>query len=122
MILEIDEQILRDFPEKNLKVYFYQAGCEGTKIHITWDFQMDDCEFISLHGKNIYFEAKQKSQLDGGKILKKTSSGNGHTSYEKYIFISPKVQSRCGCATSFSFDKKLIDTQKLKTLQGLFKK
>ncbi len=122
MIFEIDKQIVEKFSENDIKVYFYTSGCEWTKINLTPDFEKTNLESFSLHGKTIYFEIKDKNKLEGAKILKKVDTGTGHKSNDKYLFISPKVESRCGCATSFSFEKKLIDKNKLKTLQWLFKK
>ena len=105
------------FSENEIKVHFYSSGCEGTKVNITSDFEKTNLENFALHGKTIYFESQDKDKLDGAKILKKVDTGKGHQSNDKYLFISPKVESRCGCATSFSFEKKLIDKSKLKTLQ-----
>ncbi|MGE4444287.1 MAG: hypothetical protein AB7E37_04815 [Candidatus Altimarinota bacterium] len=122
MIFEVDKQILEKFSENDIKVHFYTSGCEGTKVNLTSDFEKTNLESFALHGKTIYFESQDKDKLEGAKILKKVDTGKGHQSDDKYLFISPKVESRCGCATSFSFEKKLIDKNKLKTLQGLFKK
>ena len=47
-----------------------------------------------------------------------------HTGQEKtrYIFSNPKVEDRCGCGTSFAFEKKVpkIDLEKLKLLRERF--
>lgn len=123
MIFEIDQKILETFEGSDIKVYFYASGCEGTKVHLTSDFEKTNLESFSLWGKNIYYEKNDSENLNWAKILKKLdNSWTWHKNNDKYLFISPKVQSRCGCATSFSFEKKLIDKSKLKTLQGIFKK
>ncbi len=122
MIFEIDQKILENFTSNDIKVFFYNSGCEWTKINLTTEFDKTNLENISIHGRNIYFEISDKQKLDWAKILKKIDTGNWHSNNHKYLFISPKVESRCWCATSFSFEKKLIDKNKLKTLQWLFKK
>lgn len=123
MIFEIEKNILDTFPTHDIKVYFYASGCEWTKINLTSEFDIWTLEYISLHGKNIYFENSDAQKLDGSKIFKKPDNATKwHQNNEKYLFVSPKVQSRCWCATSFSFEKKLIDKSKLRTLQWLFKK
>ncbi len=49
-----------------------------------------------------------------------------HTGKQKirYILTSDAVKERCGCGSSFSFEKHIpqIDTQKLKNLKANFKK
>jgi len=40
----------------------------------------------------------------------------------KWLFSSEKVQDRCECGSSFSFEKKLVDSSKFSKLQELFGK
>ena len=120
MKLTIDINIIKWFEKENIKVYFYESGCEGTKVALTQDFDMAGLEYTKVLWKNIYFDPKDAPNLDGGKILPKPDKSEGHASDEKYIFLSPKIKSRCGCATSFSFENKLIDSNKLKKLKKIF--
>lgn len=122
MILDIDQKILTSFKEKDIKIYFYDAGCEWTKVNFSSEFEKAGLENISLLGKNIFFEWKDSDKLDGAKILPKVSDNSQHSQNDKYLFLSPKIQSRCSCATSFSFEKKLIEKSKLEKLKWAFKK
>jgi len=123
MNLNINKEILEKFSSKDIKVYFFGSGCEWTKINLTIDFDKTWLEFIEIDWKNIYFEAKDKSNLDLWKIVLKPKTDNIHSKDdEKYIFLSEKIKSRCGCSTSFSFENKLIDKNKLSKLKAVFKK
>ncbi len=122
MKFAIDSKILSSFPTTDIKIFFYNSWCEGTKIDLTSDFETKDLEKIEISGKNIYFSPEDGKNLDGGKVIPKTSNVEGHGGKAKYLFISPKIQSRCGCATSFSFQRKLIDTEKINRLKGVFTK
>lgn len=122
MNLNIDEKILKSFKEKELKVYFYESGCEGTKINFETNFEKDWLDFIELFNVKIFFERKDKENLNEWKIILKIENNWWHSNEDKYIFLSDKIKSRCGCATSFSFENKLIDSNKLKKLKMIFKK
>lgn len=121
MILEIDKSILVKFPWE-IKVFFYEAWCEWTKVNITADFEINWLLSIEINWKKVYFEKKDESNLDWGKILPKWEWDSKHSQNDKYLFISPKIKWRCGCATSFSFERKLIDKEKLNKLKSVFKK
>jgi len=124
MLFEIGENILAQFPEKKLKVFFYTAGCEWWKIDITSDFDTDGLEYFSYLWKEIYYTKEDTEKLEGGKILLKPAKKSEEFSKHaptKYMFLSPKVESRCGCATSVAFEKKLLPSVKLKNLRKIFK-
>gem|GEM_PF-4063666 len=74
--------------------------------------------------KEIYYSKEDAEKLNGGKILlkitKKSEENSPHTP-SKYMFLSPKVQSRCSCATSVAFEKKLLPSIKLKNLRKIFR-
>lgn len=122
MNLHIEQKILDTFNSNDIKIYFYESWCEWTKINFWADFDKTGLEFITVSGKDIYFEQKDKENLDGWKIVSKIDTNWWHSTHEKYIFLSEKIKSRCGCATSFSFEKKLIDKNKLNKLKIAFKK
>ena len=56
------------------------------------------------------------------KIREKSDNPHLQWAREKYIFSNPKIQDRCGCGTSFSFEKKVpkIDLEKLRLLKDRF--
>ncbi|MGB2111463.1 MAG: hypothetical protein ACPHY8_06730 [Patescibacteria group bacterium] len=58
------------------------------------------------------------------KIREKSDNPHLQGVKDKYIFSNPKIQDRCGCGTSFSFEKKVpkIDLEKLRLLKDRFKK
>lgn len=122
MILEIDEKILESFKENDLKVFFYKSGCEWTKINLTDEFEKDWLECFSYNQKNIFYQKADEINLNWWKILLKPNDNKWHATKDKYIFISPKIKSRCWCATSFSFENKLISKDKLNKLKIVFKK
>lgn len=121
MNLEIEKNILDKF-WREIKVFFYEAWCEWTKINITEDFKKDWLSFFELNWKKIFYEKKDENNLDWWKIFSKTETNSEHSQNDKYLFISPKIKWRCGCATSFSFERKLIDKDKLNKLKNAFKK
>lgn len=120
MLFKIDQKILESFSSSDLKVFFFKSGCEGTKIDITDEFDTSWLESIEIWGKNIYFSLEDGHKLEWGNIVPKTSSVEWHGWKAKYLFVSPKVESRCGCATSFSFERKLIAKDKLSKLKAAF--
>lgn len=111
MNLIIDENILKTFNKKDLKVFFYESWCEKTKINISDDFEKNWLESFVLWEKNIFFEEKDKNFLIDWKII---LNQNG-----KYLFLSPKVKKRCSCASSFSFENNLISQKHLKDLSKI---
>jgi hypothetical protein len=58
------------------------------------------------------------------KIREKSDNPHLQGAKDKYIFSNPKIQDRCGCGTSFSFEKKVpkIDLDKLRLLKDRFGK
>ena len=122
MNISIDKNILDSFNSNDIFVYFYKSGCEWTKINFLEDFDRSELKFLKVWEKIIYYKDSDEEKLDWWKIVLKTNENNQwHENNDKYLFISPKVKSRCSCATSFSFENKLIDSNKLKKLKKIFK-
>lgn len=129
-MLQLDKIFLKHLQEtwaKKIKVFFYEAGCSGTKIDVAVDdFDTNDLMCISplQEGIKIYIEPKDEENLDGARITRVVKAD--HTGQEKirYIFSNEKILERCGCGTSFSFEKKAprIDLEKLQELRNNFKK
>lgn len=122
MNLHIDPKIIQNFQKKPLKVYFFESGCEWTKVNIIDDFDRGNLLQVHIGWVEVFYDAKDALHLENGKILLKTSDTEWHGSDDKYIFLSEQIKSRCGCATSFSFENKLINSTKLKMLKKAFKK
>lgn len=114
---------------KKIKLFFFWGGCSGTKLDVVEEFEIDASLFLT-GGHNypfdIYVEEKDKEKFDGAIItkLEKIDPKNPHLAGGKiaYIFTNEKVKERCGCGTSFSFEKKKVkwDIEKLKKLKGSF--
>ena len=107
---------------EKLKVFFYEAGCSGNKVDMTTEFEVTD-DLEKLEGKyqfDIYVETKDKKNLENARITKVVKAD--HTGKEKirYIYSSDDVLDRCGCGTSFAFEKKKpkINLEKLKNLKS----
>ncbi|MDD2891431.1 MAG: hypothetical protein PHQ95_00530 [Candidatus Gracilibacteria bacterium] len=95
-------------------ISFIQGGCSGTKVSIETEFDRTGLVGSQItEGLTAYYRKEEQVALEQGRI----TSVN-----EKWIFSSDKVQDRCGCGSSFSFEKKLIDSKKLTKLQGIFGK
>jgi Fe-S cluster assembly iron-binding protein IscA len=113
----IDKNSIQSFLEKdihNIFISFIQSGCAGTKISVETEF--DSVGLVSspiVDGLIAFYRQEEQEVLESGHITFVKG---------KWLFSSEKVQDRCGCGSSFSFEKKLIDTNKLTKLQGLFGK
>jgi Fe-S cluster assembly iron-binding protein IscA len=123
-------QFEKDWVEK-IKVFFYEAGCSGTKVDIVTDFEVTDDLTLALsweergqYGFDIYVEKKDKEKFESSRVTRVVTAD--HTGEEKvrYVFSSEQVLDRCGCGTSFGFEKPVpkIDLEKLKSLRERFRK
>lgn len=124
--------MLQDFETrqvKKIKLFFFWGGCSGTKLDVAETFEIDASLFLA-EGHNypfdVYVEMKDKEKFEWAIItkLEKKDPKNPHLTGGKtaYIFTNEKVKERCGCGTSFSFEKKKVkwDIEKLKKLKGSF--
>lgn len=127
--IKLDKNTVSLLDEKNtekIKIFFYDSGCSWTKVDISEDFVVDKSlvEVENNYKFKIYLEKKDLNKFEDCNITKTVSSD--HTGKEKvrYIFSSNKVKNRCGCGSSFSFDKKepKFNLDKLKDLKNNFKK
>lgn len=147
-MIKIDKKTLLEFQEnwvKKIHVFFYEAGCSGTKVDIETDFDEKDLELVAIfpeldekakpvnnpplegEGIKVFIKSEDTEKFDGAMVTKiREKSDNPHLqgAKDKYIFSNPKIQDRCGCGTSFSFEKKVpkIDLEKLRFLKDRFKK
>ena len=147
-MIKIDKKTLVEFHQagvKKIHVFFYEAWCSWTKVDIETDFDETDLELVAVfpdldsewkpvnnpplkwEGIEVYIKLENKEQFDGAMVTKiREKSDNPHlqSKKDKYIFSNPKIQDRCGCGTSFSFEKKVpkIDLEKLRLLKDRFGK
>ncbi len=134
-MLKIDKKTIQQFQDKKVEkllVFFYEAGCSGTKVNISTEFEIsDDLHYCvdltaveNTPGIPVYVKNEEKEKFEWAIITRSVKAD--HTGKEKirYIFSNPKVLDRCGCGSSFSFEKKVpkIDLEKLRLLKGRFRK
>ena len=135
-MLQLDSKTITQLEAEGiekLKVFFYTAGCSGKKVDMTTDFDITD-DLISLPlakgvpdegggGIICYVPKFDYKYLENARITKVVKAD--HTGKEKirYIYSSDDVLDRCGCGTSFGFEKKIpkIDLSKLKDMKKNFK-
>ena len=79
-------------------------------------------ERIQEWGIKIYTPKTDIQHLQDGRLTRTIKAD--HTGKEKirFIFTSNEIQDRCGCGTSFAFEKKKpkIDFEKLKNMKANF--
>lgn len=132
-MLKLSQNIINDLEEKKvekIKIFFYTSWCAWTKIDLVEnDFEINE-DLVCLekfYNFDIYIEKKDFEKLDNSIITRlevKKNEENEHLKWKKYkyIFTNEKIKERCGCWTSFSFEKKKpkIDLEKLKNLKNKF--
>ncbi len=143
-MLQLDPKTITELETagvEKLKVFFYEAGCSGNKVDMTSEFELTD-DLIEIlptpnpsltggansspvrgrlgGGIKIYCPKSDYEYLKNARITKVVKAD--HTGKEKirYIYSSDDVEDRCGCGTSFAFEKKKpkIDLEKLKNLKS----
>lgn len=127
-MLELDKKFLKELQDawvQKLKVFLYQAGCSGTKVSVETEFELDETlELLESNFSQVYTPKTDLIHLQNGRITRTIKAD--HTGQEKvrYIFTSEEIQDRCGCGTSFAFEKKKpkIDLEKLRAMRENFKK
>ena len=124
-MLQLDSKTITQLEAEGiekLKVFFYTAGCSGKKVDMTTDFEVDEnlIQIESCWSFDLYVETLDKEKLENARITKVVKAD--HTGKEKirYIYSSDDVLDRCGCGTSFGFEKKVpkIDLSKLRNLKN----
>ena len=134
-MLTLDKKTVTDFKNKwvkKIKVFFFSGGCSGTKIDIvTDDFEVNDnLRFaLSLDDKgkypfDIYVEKQDFEKFEFATITRLVKADHTGEAKPRYIYTNDAILDRCGCGTSFSFEKKKpkINLAKLKTLKIDIKK
>jgi Fe-S cluster assembly iron-binding protein IscA len=127
-MLTLDNKFLAELQDtwvQKLKVFLYQAGCSGNKVGVETEFEIqEDLERVESNFSWIYIPKIDTEHLQNGRLTRTVKAD--HTGLEKirYIFTSEEIQERCGCGTSFAFEKKKpkIDLEKLRKMRENFKK
>ncbi|MDD2916667.1 MAG: hypothetical protein PHH70_02370 [Candidatus Gracilibacteria bacterium] len=113
----LDTNSIRSFLDADIHeifISFTSGGCAGTKVSVETKFDRTGLVSSPITDSLVaFYKQEERELLAGGRITFVKG---------KWIFSSDKVQDRCGCGSSFSFEKKLIDTDKLAKLQGIFGK
>ena len=131
-MLKLDKNTIARFEAegiKKIKIFFYNAGCSGTKIDITSEFSPFDVVLIATNASfEVYVDTHEQEKFIDCSItmlLPKANQDNPHLAWNKvkYIYASDKVIERCGCWTSFGFSKKApkFHLENLKNLGKNFK-
>ena len=125
MSIKLDKNIILNFEKSSkIKIYFYDAWCSWIKLDIIDTFKLDD-NLLKLdlwYTFDIYIEKKDSDKLENCNITRVVKSDHTWKEKVRYIFSTEKVKDRCGCWSSFSFDKKeiKIDLNKLGDMKKRF--
>ncbi len=62
--------------------------------------------------------------MENARITRTVTADHTGEAKVRYIFVSDEIEERCGCGTSFAFEKKVpkINLEKLKMMRENFKK
>lgn len=113
----LDKNSIQSFLEQGvheISISFIQSGCAGTKVSVETEFDRTGLVSAPITENLVaFYKPEEREVLETGRI----TFAKG-----KWLFASDKVQDRCGCGSSFSFEKKLVDSSKLAKLQEIFGK
>lgn len=126
-MLKLDKKTVSEFETagvQKLKVFFYEAGCSGTKIGMETDFEIGESidRLESEYGFDVYVPKSDREHLENASITRVVVADHTGEAKTRYIFASDEVEDRCGCGTSFAFEKPapVIDMEKLKRMRENF--
>lgn len=126
-MLQLDKKTVTEFETEwiqKLKVFFYEAGCSGTKINMETEFEVSDEieKLVSEYWFELYVPKTDKKYLENASITRVVVADHTGEAKSRYIFASDEVEDRCGCGTSFAFEKPTpkIDLEKLKLMRENF--
>jgi len=127
-MLQLDKKTVSEFEVagvEKLKVFFYEAWCSGTKIDMSSDFEIND-DIVKLESEywfDLYVPKTDREHLENASITRVVVADHTGIAKTRYIFASDEVEDRCGCGTSFAFEKPApkVDLEKLRKLRENFK-
>ena len=129
--MKLDKNFI-DFLEENkiekIKIFFVEWGCSGSKIDVLFDdfdINSDLIELEKIKNTKIFVYKNQEEKFLNSQIIRTVKAD--HTGQEKVRFLfsnNDLVKDRCGCWSSFSFEKKKpkINLENLKNLKQNFNK
>jgi Fe-S cluster assembly iron-binding protein IscA len=90
------------------------------------EFEVDN-EIDKLQGEynfEIYVPKVDREHLENANITRIVKADHTGVAQARYIFASNEVEDRCGCGTSFAFEKPVpkINLEKLKKMRENFLK
>lgn len=118
MLIKLDKYTSADFLHQwitDVMLDIVKSGCAGLKIKIApYDKISQRIPSDEYLGIRCWVVPELVQKLDGAQIAQAKG---------KYYLVSENIQSRCGCGTSFSFEKKTIPTNltKIHRLQNALK-
>jgi Fe-S cluster assembly iron-binding protein IscA len=129
-MLKLDKKTIADLEARKIqkiKVFFYSGGCSGTKVDILEDNFMVDESLLKAdieYPFDIFIESKDREKFEFATITRLVKADHTGEAKPRYIYTNEAILDRCGCGTSFSFEKKKpkINLEKLKTLKIDIKK
>jgi Fe-S cluster assembly iron-binding protein IscA len=96
IMIHFDKKTLEQWKKdgtQNISIFFYESGCAGTKIKVELE-KIPSCNQEIIQGfLCISLKSNEFHLIDEWRI---TQVG------KKWIFTSPKINTRCGCWSSFS--------------------
>lgn len=127
-MLQLDKKTVSEFENswvKKLKVFFIEAGCSGTKIDMQTEFEIDEKieKLDTEYNFELYIPKTDTQYLENARITRVVRADHTGVEQVRYIFASDDIEDRCGCGTSFAFEKPVpkIDLEKLRLLRENFK-
>jgi len=118
MILKLDKYSCAEFLTQgvsHVNVDIVTAGCAGSKIIVMPRVSPDERIPSEEHNGLVFWVLPEyEKKLDWSQIAQAKG---------KYYLVNKKIHSRCGCGTSFSFERKTIPTNltKIHRLQNALK-
>lgn len=116
MILKLDIHTCEKFIEQwitDVNVDIFQSGCAGSKISVSSRLVSDHkISTEKFRWITCWIEPDLAEKFDGAQIAQ---------SQWRYFLVSKNIQTRCGCGTSFSFEKKSVsqDLAKIHRLKNM---
>ena len=128
-MLRIDKKYLEELENKKIKkifLYFYDAWCSWKKLDIMEeDFLLDWTELLEERWDiSIYVKEEEKKYFENANIARIIKKDHKWEEKSRYIYNSEVIEDRCGCWSSFAFEKKKpkLNLENLKNLKKAFNK
>jgi hypothetical protein len=82
---------------KKLKVFFIEAGCSGTKIDMSSDFELGEGvdQLESEYRFDLYVPKVDREHLENARITRVVVADHTGQAKARYIFASDEIEDRC---------------------------